>query len=145
MECKSAVTKLNKKLLEAQVLGYPNDRDPYTLTTDASDTGAIPTQRQGTEDRVIGYVRKILSKHQLNYTATMQELFAIVHFTQHFINYLLGQHCLIITDHRALVWIYSFNEPDGMVASWIEKLGQFIFVIKHRAGKKILLLPACCA
>ena len=33
--------------------------------------------------------------------------------------------------------IYSFKEPDVMVARWIEKLGQFNFDIKLRAGKKI--------
>ena len=56
-ECKSAVTEVKKKLLEAPVLGYPHDRGPNTLTTDASLTriGAILTQRQGTEDRVIEY------------------------------------------------------------------------------------------
>ena len=60
-ECTSAVAQLKKKLLEAPVLGYPNDTDPYTLTTDASLTriGAILTQKQGTEDRVIAYDSKI--------------------------------------------------------------------------------------
>ena len=40
--------------LDVPVLGYENDRDPYTLTTDASLTGIGPilTQNQGTEDRV---------------------------------------------------------------------------------------------
>ena len=38
-DCTSAVAELKKKLLEAPVLGYPNDRDQYTLTTDASLTG----------------------------------------------------------------------------------------------------------
>ena len=125
--------------MNAPVLGYPNDRDPYTLTTDASLTGigAILTQKQGTEDRVIAYASKTLSKSQRNYSATKQELFAIVHFTQNFKNFSLGQHFLIITFHRALVWIYSFKEPVGMVAGWIEKLGQFNFDIKLRAGKKI--------
>ena len=33
--------------------------------------------------------------------------------------------------------LYSFKQPDGMVARWIEKLGQFNFEIKHRAGKSI--------
>ena len=49
-ECKNAVTELKKKLLDDPVLGYPNDRDPYTLTADASMTGigAILTQKQGT-------------------------------------------------------------------------------------------------
>ena len=31
--------RVKKKLLDAPVLGYPNDRGPYTLTTDASLTG----------------------------------------------------------------------------------------------------------
>ena len=59
-ECTSAVAELKKKLLEAPVLGYPNDRDQYTLTTDALLTGigAILTQKQGTEDRVIAYASK---------------------------------------------------------------------------------------
>ena len=138
-ECTIAVAELKKKLLEAPVLGYPNDRDQYTLTIDASLTGigAILKQKQGTEDRVIAYASKTLSRSQRNYSATKRELFAIVHFTHYFKNYLLGQHFLIRTDHRTLVWIYSFKEPDGMVARWIEKLGQFNFDIKHRARKKI--------
>ena len=49
-ECTSAVAELKKKFLEAPVLGYPNDRDQYTLTIDASltDIGAILTKKQGT-------------------------------------------------------------------------------------------------
>ena len=63
-ECTSAEAELKKNLLEAPVLGYPNDRDQYTLNTDASLTGigAILTQKQGTEDRVIAYANKTLSK-----------------------------------------------------------------------------------
>ena len=99
--------------------------------------GAILTQKQGTEDRVIVYASKTLSKSQRRFSATKWELFAFFRFTQHFKYYLLGQHFLIITDQRALVSIYNFKEPDGMVARWIEKLGQFNFDIKQRAGKKI--------
>ena len=61
-------------------------------------------------------------------------MLAIVYFTQHFKNYLLGQHFLIIMIHKALVWIYSFKEPDGIAA--IQKLGQVNFAIKHRTGTK---------
>ena len=65
------------------------------------------------------------------------ENFAIVYFTQNFRNYLLGQKLLIVTDHRALTWLYSFKEPDGLLARWIENLGQFDLEIKHEARKKI--------
>ena len=109
------LSEIHPKLLEAPVLGYQKDRDQYTLTTDASLTGigAILTQKQGTEDRVFAYASKTLSKSQRNYSATKRELIAIVHFTHYFKNYLLGQHYLIITNHRALVRIYSFKEPYG--------------------------------
>ena len=95
--------RVKMKLLDAPVLGYPNDRDPYTLTTDTSLTGsgAIPTQKQRTEDRVIAYASKTLSKSQRNYSATKRELFVIVHFTQHFKNYSLGQH------------FFNYNGPPG--------------------------------
>ena len=80
--------------MEAPVLGYPNNSDPYTLTTDASLTGigAIVTQKQGTEERILAYASKTLSKIQRNCSATKKELFVIFHFTQHFKNFLLGQH-----------------------------------------------------
>ena len=44
---------------------------------------------------------------------------------------------LIVTDHRALAWLYSYKEPNGLLARWKEKLEQFGFEIKHDAGKKI--------
>ena len=56
--------RVKKKHLNAPVLGYPNNRDPYTLTTDASliGIGAILIKKQGMEDRDIAYASKTLSK-----------------------------------------------------------------------------------
>ena len=82
-ECKSAVTELKKKLLEALVLRYPNDGDPYALTTDVSMTriGAILTNNQGTlityNQKIIAYASKTLSKRQQIYSTTKLELFAL--------------------------------------------------------------------
>ena len=137
-ELESAVEQLKQALQKAPILGYPNDTDPYTLTTDASSfgIGAIISQRQQGGERVIAYASKTISKSQRNFSPTKRELFAIVYFTQHFRNYHMGQKFLIVTDHRALTWLYSFKEPDGLLARWIEKLGQFDFEIKHGAGKK---------
>ena len=139
-QCESAVEQLKQALQNAQILGYPNDTDPYTLTTNASlfGIGAIISQRQQWCERVFAYASITLSKTQQNYSATKRELFATDFFTQNFKNYLLGQTFLIVTDHRALTWLYSFKEPDGLWARWIEKLEEFDFEIKHEAGKKIL-------
>ena len=138
-ECESAVEQLKQALQKAPFLDYPNDTDLYTLSTEASlfGIGAIISQRQQWGERVIAYASKTLSKSQQDNSATKRKLFAIVYFTQHFTNYLLGQKALIVTNHRALKWLYSFKESDGLLARWIEKLGQFDFEIKHEAGKKI--------
>ena len=63
--------------------------------------------------------------------------FVVVHFTNHFRTYLLGRKFVIVTNHQALVWLYSFKDPEGVIAWWLEKLGQFDFTIKHSAGKDI--------
>ena len=106
-ECESAVEQLKQALQKAPILGYPNDTDPYTLTTDASlfGFGVIISQRQQLGERVIAYASKTLSKSQRNYSATKRELFPIVYFTQHFRNYLLGEKLLIVNDHRAFTWL----------------------------------------
>ena len=122
--------------MTAPILGYPNNRDDFTLTTDASLTGIGAILTHGV-DRVIAYASKTLNKSQRNYSATKRELFAIVHFTNHFRTYLLGRKFVIVTNHRAVVWLYSFEDLEGMIARWLEKLGQFDFTIKHSAGKDI--------
>ena len=67
-ECEQALQELKGKLLSAPILGYPNNRDEYTLTTDASLTGigAVLTQQQEGIDRVISYASKTLNKSQKN-------------------------------------------------------------------------------
>ena len=44
----------------------------------------------------------------------------------------------IDTIYCYFTWLYSFKEPDGLLARWIENLGPFDFEIEHEAGKKIL-------
>ena len=80
-------------------------------------------------DRVIAYASKTLNTGQRNYSATKRKLYAIVYFTHYIRNYLMSRKFSIITDHRALTWLYSFREPGGMLARWIEKLGQINFEI----------------
>ena len=50
--------------------------------------------------------------------------------------FLIGQHFLFITDHRALVWIYSFRKPDNTVARWIN-LGNLTLRSSIEQAKKL--------
>ena len=117
-ECQQAFEKLKDRLMCAPILGFPNKRDVFTLCTDASLTGigAVLSQNQNNAEKVIAYASKSLQKGQRNYSATKRELYAVVFFTNYFKEYLLGQKFRIVTDHRALVWLYSFKDPDGLVA-----------------------------
>ena len=138
-DCQKAFNKLKTALVSAPILGFPNEKDQFVLCTDASLTGigAVLSQKQKNGENVIAYASKVLQKGQRNYSATKRELFAVVFFTSYFKEFLLGQKFQIITDHRALVWLYSFKEPDAIVARWLEKLSMFNFEIVHRPGKTI--------
>ena len=137
--CQKAFEKLKNELTVAPILGFPRETDMFILCTDASLTGigAVLSQIQNNETKVIAYASKTLQKGQRNYSATKRELYAVVYFTHYFREYLIGRKFQIITDHRALVWLYSFKDPDGLVARWIEKLSLFDFEIVHRPGTKI--------
>ena len=55
---------------------------------------------------------------------------------KHFHVYLYGRKFLLRTDHSALQWLLSFRHPEGQIARWLERLQQYDFVVKHRAGTK---------
>ena len=136
-ECQQVFEKLKGVLVSVPTLGSPNESDQFVLCTDASLTGieAVLSQKQKTGGKVIAYASKTLQKGLRNYSATKRELYAVVFFTSYFKEFLLGQKFQIITDHSALVWLYSFKKPDAIVARWLEKL--FNFEIVLRPGKAI--------
>ena len=104
-ECQQAFEKLKEWLLCAPLLRFPNERDIFTLCTDASLTGigAVLSQNQDNAEKVIAYASKSLQEAQRNYSATKRQLYAVVFFTNYFKEYLLEQKFRIVTDHRALV------------------------------------------
>ncbi len=57
------------------------------------------------------------------------------YFVDYFHYYLLGQHFTVRSDHQALKWLFSFREPKGRIARWLEILSQYDFSIEYRAGK----------
>lgn len=93
-EHQAAFDELKCCLTTAPVLGYPLDRGEMILDTDASDKGigAVLSQMQQGVERVLAYGSRKLAKTKQNYCTTRHELLAIVDFTSHFHQYLLGAH-----------------------------------------------------
>ena len=138
-ECEQAFAELKSRLVKSPVLTYPDPAKRFILDTDASDLamGAVLSQvNSHGEEVVIAYASKALTRSQRNMGSTRKELLAVVTFTAHFRHYLLGNQFTLRTDHKALIWLHSFREVDGLLARWIERLAVFDYVVTHRPGKQ---------
>jgi hypothetical protein len=126
-QCEAAFCKLKSALVSPPILAYPVPSGHFYLETDASNVGigAVLSQDQEGERRVIAYGSKMLSRSQRNYCTTMKELLAVVHFVKEFRYYLLGHKVTVITDHASLTWLQNFKaiEVDGLLARWLCQLG----------------------
>ena len=137
--CQESFDTLKSALVNAPVTAYPSsaEGDNFILDTDASDVGigAVLTQVQNGTEKVISYASRSLSKAERRYCTTRKELLAIVFFTEYFRHYLLGRSFEVRTDHSALRWIFTFKNPEGQMARWLEMLMRFDFKVTHRPGK----------
>lgn len=60
----------------------------------------------------------------------------MITFITQFRHYLLGQKFILCTDHNSLRWLFSFKDPQGQIARWLEVLSQYDFEIQLRKGKQ---------
>ena len=121
-KCQSAFERLKEALVSATVLAYRTREGKFVLDTDASSTaiGAVLSQIQGGEEKVIAYARCALSKSRQNYCTTYKELYAVVIFMKYFSHYLWGRPFSVRSDHSSLKWLKNFKQQEGIVARyWI--------------------------
>ena len=135
-EQEEAWAVLKQKLLTAPILAYPDPQCEFILDTDASayGIGAVLSQVQNGQEKVISYGSRSLTKEERRYCVTRREMLAIVYFMKYFRHYLYGRKFKVRTDHGALRWLMNFKDPQGQVARWLEVLGTFDFDVQHRPG-----------
>ena len=114
------------------MLGYPNPNREFILDTDASNSGigAVLSQFQDGQERVIAYFSRSLNRAECQYCVTHKELLAMVKLHC----YLYGRNFVLRTDHAALRWLLNFKAPEGQLARWIEQLQQYDFDVQCRLG-----------
>ena len=136
-ESNYAFQKLKQALTNTPVLAYPLPHGRFVIDTDASDygIGAILSQEQDGEEKVISYFSRTLSKAEQRYCVTRKELLAVVSAVKRFHHYIYGRPFLLRTDHGALRWLLNFKNPEGQVARWIEVLDTYDMEIQHRSGR----------
>lgn len=136
-EAEEAFLKLKTALVSSPVLCSPDFDQVFTIQTDASDVGigAVLTQGDGSEERVIAYMSMKLTTAQRKYTTTERECLAVLEAIGKFRSYVEGTHFQVITDHASLLWLRNLKDPSSRLARWALRLQEFDFKLIHRKGK----------
>ena len=123
-EAEQSFQSLKEHLTKAPILGYPNEHENLIIDTDASNFGfgAVLSQIQNGQERVISYYGRALNQSEKHYCATRKELLAVIQVIKHFHPYAYGRRFLVRTDHAALTWLLNFKHQEGQLARWIEFL-----------------------
>ena len=141
-EAELAFNLLKNQLGDTPILAYPkfDSEQPFIVDTDWScDPGAIGgvlSQVQRGQERVIAYGARKLNTAEKNYSSHKGELLAVIFFLRHWKYYLQPKKFILRTDHEALKWIRSIEEPKGMILRWLETLSNYDFEIQFRPGRQ---------
>ena len=108
------------------------------MDCDASDydLGAVTSQREDGDKKVIAYASRELKDRKHRYSNTKKEMLAMMYAIKYFRHCLCGRPFIVRKDHNALKWLQSFKEPEGQVARWLEMLARYDYMIGHCPGKK---------
>ena len=80
----------------------------------------------------MAYASRALHKHEQNYPITELETLGLVWAVKHFRAYILGHHCVVLTDHAACTSLLNTPHPS---AKWAMLIQEMDLDIRHRAGK----------
>ena len=136
-ECQIAFNTLKSALISAPILAFPQGGGEFIFDCDASNValGAVLSQIQDGEERVIAYYSQCFSRTERYYCTTRRELLAIVSSIKYFHHYLYGRHFTVRSDHGSLRWLMNFKNIEGQIARWLETLASYEFEIVHRSGR----------
>lgn len=134
--CQEAFETLKSCLTKAPILQYPDFSQPFNLTCDASNyaIGCVLSQGVIGKDLPVAYASRTLNKAEINYNTTEKELTSIVWGIKVFRPYLFGQQFNIITDHRALLWLFNLKDPGSRLTRWRLKLEEYQYTIHYKSG-----------
>ena len=141
-EQREAFQRLKDALVRPPVLALPVRNRPYMIDCDASAyaIGVVLLQQQDEtkpkEWATVGYYSKTLTKEQRNYSASERECYAVVWAILTLRPYLEGAPFMVRTDHDALKWMLTLNDPSGRLMRWRLRLMEFPYEIVYRPGRK---------
>lgn len=122
----------------AGYLGYFNRDNKTKLIADASPEGVDAVLLQENEDgttRIIAFASKALSQLEKKYFQTEREGLALVWAVEKFKLYLLGVKFQLITDCKALIFLFSpRSRPCPRIERWVLRLQSYDYEVVHEPG-----------
>jgi hypothetical protein len=134
--CEKSFVLLKEALVASPVLRFPDFTKPFVLYCDASmlAIGAVLGQHDPVGEYVCAYISRTLKGAEVNYGITEKECLAVLYAIRYFRHYLMGAHFTVVTDHAALKWLMTIQDPTGRLARWSLLLQDFAFDVVHRPG-----------
>jgi len=143
IEQQNAFEVLKKAFTMAPILRIPNDKDPFKLSTDASDfaTGVVLSQKdiQTNLWHPVAFFSKLLDVHERNYEIYDKELLAVIRELEEY-RYHLKEHLYKIeiwSDHQNLTFFRTAQKLTRRQARWALFMTHFDFVLYYKPGKTI--------
>lgn len=134
----SAFQRIKEEICQIQHLGFFNPKDQTKLMTDASPTGLGAVLLQVDSEgncRVIAYASKALTELEKKYFQTEREALSLVWGVEKFRLYLLGIQFTLITDCKALKFLFSpRSRPCARIERWVLRLQGYTFRVEHVPG-----------
>lgn len=132
----NAFETLKKALAEEVLLSFPNFNELFYVTTDASNVavGGMLSQGELPNDRPIAFFSKTLDERQKRYSTIEKELLAIVETVKFFRVYLYGRFFVLITDHKALCYLFNMKDCGSRLFRQRLELSNYNFKILYRPG-----------
>ena len=140
-ECQQSMDSLKEALTTAPILGFPDYSDKYksyeiTCDSSALGHGAVLTQFDGVERKIISYFSKSVPKHHQKLGSTKLEMLGLLASLKHYRPYIHGTTFKIKTDCRALLhWETIFSKENSFITRKLAQLSGYNFTIEHVSGE----------
>ena len=134
LNCEKAFYDLKNALISPPVLRFPNFKEQFTLTTDASNQGLGAVLSQNGHPCL--FISRTLNKAEERYSTSEKELLAIVWAMKRLRQYILGSKFKIQKDHRALVSLHNVKDPSSRLLRWRLRMEEYDYDIEYVKEKK---------
>lgn len=130
--------RLIKDDIARSVITVVDTELPFVLETDASDKAIAGTLLQS--GRPVAFHSRSLSQSECGHHIVEKEAYAIVECVRKWKHFLAGRHFTILTDQRAVSFMFSTNlkgkVKNDKIMRWRMELLPFSFGIEYRPGKE---------